>query len=187
MDLPQMFSRATDEFGRRVRVVSDDQWGRSTPCPEWSVRDLVNHLVNENAWVPHLLAGKTVEDLGDSLDGDLLRDDPQGAWSRAAAGAIAAIAEPGALDRTTHLSFGDFPAPDYVGQVLTDHVIHAWDLARAIGANESLDPELVSFAYDTLEPQVEQWRAGGAFGQPQEVPNDADLQIKLLGMTGRKA
>jgi uncharacterized protein (TIGR03086 family) len=66
-------------------------------------------------------------------------------------------------------------------------VIHAWDLARAIGADESVDPELVRFAYDEMVPQFEQWRTAGAFGPKVEVAEDADLQTKLLAEAGRTA
>jgi uncharacterized protein (TIGR03086 family) len=185
-DVPELYRRAVEQFGALLQSVRDDQWDAPTPCADWSVRDLANHVIGENRWMPPLMEGKTVADVGDALDGDLLGDDPSGEWDRAAKEALAAAEEPGALDRTVHLSFGDFPGRDYVGQVTSDHVIHAWDLARAIGADESLDPDLVRFAYDELVPQFDQWRQAGAFGDKVEVPEDADLQTKLLAEAGRK-
>ena len=71
--------------------------------------------------------------------------------------------------------------------MLTDHVIHAWDLARGIGAKDRLDAERVDFASHFLEPQAEAWRAGGAFGEEVKVSHSADTQTRLLAMTGRKA
>lgn len=184
-DVLDLYDRAMDAFGALLRRVPDDRWSAPTPCSDWTVRDLANHVIGENRWMPPMMAGRTVEDVGDELAGDLLGEDPASAWDEAAAGALAAVREPGALDRTVHLSFGDFPGRFYVGQVLSDHVIHSWDLARALGAGEKLDEELVRFAYDELVPQFEEWRKAGAFGPKVEVDDSADLQTKLLAEAGR--
>ena len=186
-EIVELYRRAVDQFGGLVGQIRDDQWSSSTPCTDWDVRALVNHIVNENLWMPPLLAGKTIEEVGDRFDGDVLGDDPHQAWKQASEEAVGAASQPGALERTTHLSFGDVPGREYVSQVLTDHVIHAWDLARGIGANERLEAELVDFAYGYLEPQADAWRAGGAFGERVEVPSHANRQTKLLAISGRKA
>lgn len=185
-DIVDVFRRAVDQFGTFVEQVKDDQWSSSTPCTEWDVRALVNHLVNEDVWMPPLLEGKTIEEVGDKFDGDLLGDDPKQSWKQASEEAIAAAGQDGVLERTVHLSFGDFPGEGYLGQVLTDHVIHAWDLARGIGANDQLDADTVQFAYDFLAPQAEAWRSAGAFGEKVEVDDSADTQTKLLAIAGRK-
>ena len=96
-----------------------------------------------------------------------------------------AIASPGVAERTVHVSFGDIPGDDYVAQLVIDHTVHAWDLARAVGADEELDPELVEFALERLAPQVEDWRAAGAFGARVAVAPDTDRQTELLALTGR--
>ena len=186
-ELVELYRKAVDQFGGLVEQVRDDQWSSSTPCTEWDVRALVNHIVNENLWMPPLFEGKTIEEVGDRFDGDMLGEDPKQAWKQASEEAVGASAQPGALERTVHLSFGDFPGKEYLAQVLTDHVIHAWDLARGIGANDRLDAELIDFATHYLEPQVEAWRAGGAFGDEVKVKHSADAQTRLLGMAGRKA
>lgn len=185
-DLVELFERSVDGFGERVHAVPDDGWHGSTPCTDWDVRTLVNHLVNEARWMAPLLAGKTIDEVGDALDGDLLGDDPKAAWGAAAAEAKAAVAEPGAAERTVHLSFGDTQGSDYIAQVLGDHVIHTWDLARAVGADERLDPELVALVLAGLAPQVEEWRSAGIFGDRVEVADDADAQTRLLALTGRR-
>jgi uncharacterized protein (TIGR03086 family) len=186
-DVNDLYRRATQHFGDLIKQVKDEQWEASTPCPDWTVRELANHVIGENRWVPPLMEGKTIEDVGNALDGDLLGNDPGSEWDSAAKEALAAAEEPGAFERTVHLSFGDFPGRLYVGQVLSDHVIHAWDLARAIGADEKLPEDLVRFAWDELSPQFELWREGGAFGSKVEVGEDADLQTKLLAESGREA
>jgi uncharacterized protein (TIGR03086 family) len=179
-----MYRRSIEEFGQRVMAIGAGDWARPTPCTDWGVRDLVRHLVYEELWAPPLLAGATIAEVGDRFEGDILGDDPQVAWKEAAAHALAAAA-PSVLRRTVHLSFGDFPGQEYLGQLTADHVIHAWDLARGINADERLDPELVQFVYDFMAPQADQWAAAGVFAPPVDVPADADLQSKLLAMSGR--
>src|SRR6266508_2731945 len=77
-----LHARALERYGQLVQAIRDDQWNHPTPCTEWDVRVLVNHLVSENLWMPPLLEGKTIADVGDSLDGDLLGDDPKATWNR---------------------------------------------------------------------------------------------------------
>ena len=180
----EMYRRSVEEFGQRVMAIGPEDWGRPTPCSDWNVRELLRHLVYEELWAPPLLEGKTIADVGDRFEGDILGADPPAAWKEAAAGAVAA-GSADVLDRTVHLSFGDVPGRDYLGQMTADHVIHAWDLARGIGGDDRLDSELARFVYDFLAPQADMWRGAGVFGPAVPVPDDADVQSKLLGLTGR--
>ena len=185
-DLVGLFARAVDGFGRRFEAIGPDQWGAPTPDAEWDVRLLANHVLVEGLWAPPLLDGLTIADIGDRFDGDQLGDDPQATWRAASAAAIAAVRRDGALDGSVHVSFGDIPATEYVTQVLCDHVIHSWDLSRGIGADDQLDDDLVEFAWAYFEPNAEAWRAGGSFGPKVELPPGADLQSRLLALTGRR-
>lgn len=182
-----LYRRAVEQFGTRVHLVAAGQWDLPTPCSEWNVRQLVNHLAGENAWAVPLLAGATIAEVGDSLDGDLLGDDPAGEWDRLAAAATAAAGGDDVLERTVHVSFGDIPGREYLSQLTIDHVIHAWDLARALGVEEHLDGVLVDFAYRSLSPQAEGWRAAGVLGPAVEVAADASTQTRLLALSGRGA
>ena len=183
-DVIGLYRRAVDEFGARVRVVGSDQWSLPTPAAEWDVRALVTHVLNENQWVAPLLEGLTIEEVGDRFEGDQLGDDPYGAWTDVVVAALAACRPDDAPLRVVHVS-GDITAEDYLAQVTTDHVVHTWDLARAIGADEHLDTELVDFALGYLAPQAENWRAAGAFGPAIKAPTGADRQTELLALTGR--
>jgi len=80
-DLVELHRQALDAFGERVRGVSDVAWRQPTPCSEWDVRALVNHVVVENLWIPPLLAGKRIEDVTDIAEGDVLGDEPRRAWT----------------------------------------------------------------------------------------------------------
>lgn len=186
MDAAEFHRRACDEFGKRVAEIGDDQWDKGTPCDEWSVRDLVNHIVNENRWILPLLEGKRVDEVGDALDGDLLGSDPKGAWTDSVSESQDAIARLGGKEDPVHVSFGDIPRADYIKQVASDLALHAWDLARAIGADEKLDPELVDASHDVIAPYVDLARDAGSYGEKVEVPPDADKQTKVLALIGRK-
>ncbi len=181
------FGFAMGEFDRRVRAVRADQWGDPTPCTEWDVRALVDHLVVEQLWAPLLLDGATMEDVGDRFDGDQLGDDPVAAWERAAAASREAFAAPGALRRSVALSYGDRPADEYCQEMTMDLTVHAWDLARGIGADERLDEELVRDVLGFIEPRVEELVGTGLFAQPVAVGEDAAAQTRLLALLGRRA
>ncbi len=185
-DLVWLFRRAVDEFSRQVEAVGPGQWTAPTPDDEWDVRALVNHVTVEDLWAPPLLDGRTLAEVGDRFDGDQLGHDPLATWRRASGDAVAAVGAHRVLERTVHVSFGDIPGREYVSQLTCDHVIHAWDLARAIGADERLEPELVEFAYGYLEPQADAWRGAGVFGPQVEVPDGGDRQAALLALSGRR-
>lgn len=180
-----IMATACEGFTRRLADVRASQWGRSTPCTDWDVRTLVNHVVGELLWVPPLLAGQTIAEVGDRLDGDVLGDDPLATCRDGSTAAVVAAGEPGAQERTTHLSFGDLPGSKYLAQVTTDVIIHTWDLARAIGADDRLEDELVGFARDVLTPQIEMWRGAGVLGMALEPGPDASEQDRFLALTGR--
>src|SRR5262249_38507083 len=96
-DLMTLFRRAADGFGARVHQIADGQWHNDTPCTDWDVRVLVNHVTVEQLWVPPLTGGSTIADVGDTLDGDQLGDDPVAAWDAAVAASAAAFGTPEGL------------------------------------------------------------------------------------------
>jgi uncharacterized protein (TIGR03086 family) len=184
MDAPEIYRRASAEFAARVHAV-DGRWDAPTPCTEWDARTLVNHLVNEERWAPPLLAGATIEEVGDRFDGDLLGDDPVASFEDAAGAALTAVQD-AALDMPVHLSFGDHPAREYITQLAADHLVHAWDLARGIGADETLDPEAVEVLMDWFDPMEAAYRTMGVIGPRVELPAGAGPQDRLIAMFGRK-
>jgi uncharacterized protein (TIGR03086 family) len=187
MDIPAMFRAAVAEFDARVRQIGDHQWQAATPDEDWRVRDLVNHVAGEDLWAPPLLAGSTIAEVGDRFDGDVLGADPGAAWTVASAGAVRAVGEQSAMDRIVHLSFGDFPGRGYTLQLFADHLIHAWDLARAIGADERLDAGLVASCATWFETMEDGYRSAGAIAARPPVPDAADAQTVLLARFGRHA
>ncbi|MFD7644413.1 TIGR03086 family metal-binding protein [Kitasatospora sp. NPDC059795] len=186
-DLLALHARALEHFGRLVRAVPDDRWQAPTPCTDWTVRQLVGHLTYEQLWVPDLLAGATVAEVGDRYDGEQLGDDPAAVWTAAADAARAAFGEPGALRRTVHLSYGRRRAAGYAREMTVDAIVHGWDLAIGIGADARIDQAAVAFALDELGPQTGALAASGLFADAVPVPADADPQTRLLGLVGRDA
>ena len=108
-DQAELHHRAVEEFGRRVQAVGDDQWELPTPCSDWNVRQLVNHLVYENRWTVPLIGGSTIAEVGDRYEGDLLGEAPKAAWDESSAEAVRAVGADGALERGVDLSSGPTP------------------------------------------------------------------------------
>lgn len=185
MDLVEMFGRSTTRFGDLVRRVADEQWSAPTPCEEWDVRALVNHVTAEQMWAPHLVAGETMAEVGDRYDGDLLGDDPVAAWAAAVGPSVSAFAEPGALDRTVHLSYGDETCSEYLLQMLTDAAVHGWDLARAIGADPAIDTDIAEHLIGAMTERRDLLRASGVFGEPVATASGAEPTDRLVALLGR--
>jgi uncharacterized protein (TIGR03086 family) len=185
MDVVDRYQDASLAFGRHVHDVGPEQWSRPTPCDEWDVRALVNHLVGENRWAVELFAGRTVAEVGQRLDGDLLGDDPVAAWDASAAAALGAVREPGAMDRIVHLSFGDFRGAEYTEQLAADLLVHGWDLARAIGGDGALDPGLVAACSEWFAGWEEGYRGAGAIGPRPAGDGAGDQASRLLVAFGR--
>ncbi|MEV0598334.1 TIGR03086 family metal-binding protein [Streptomyces sp. NPDC050315] len=186
-DILRRHGEAIELFGDRVHAVGKDQWDAATPCANWTVRDLVNHLTAEQLWVPRLVRdGATIEDVGEDFSGDVLGENPVATWDRAAVAAVAAFTEPGALDRRVHLSYGRTGAAAYCSQMTMDAVVHAWDLSRAVGASEELPKELVTAALREVEPYAAELSESGLFAPAIEPPPGADDQTRLLCLLGRR-
>jgi len=186
-DVVDLHRRSVERFAELAHRVGADQWALATPCSGWDVRQLVNHLVSEERWTAPLMSGATVAEVGDRFEGDLLGPDPAAAAAAASKEAADAVSEPGAVDRTVHLSFGDFPGAEYASQLFADHLVHTWDLAKAIGADDRLESDLVSACatwYDAVEDMYRQY---GAVGPRVPLPRDAGDQARLLARFGRDA
>ncbi|GAA1417580.1 TIGR03086 family metal-binding protein [Catellatospora coxensis] len=185
MDLLNGYRASLAEFTDRVAQVRPEQWTSPTPCTEWDVRSLVNHLVGEDRWTVPIFAGATIDDVGDRFAGDLLGADPVAAAADAAREAEAAVTAPGAMDRIVHLSFGDTAASEYAYQLTADHLVHAWDLAVALGVDPQLDPQAVRVVADWFDTEEHAYRGAGVIGPRIDLPDGSDPQDRLLAAFGR--
>jgi uncharacterized protein (TIGR03086 family) len=185
MDLPQIHERALSATATLVDGVAARQMDLPTPCDGWSVRELLNHIVGGNYWAAELAAGKTIDEVGDRLDGDTLGDDPSAAYRASAEAAAAAFNAPGAMDAPCAVSYGPVPGSVYCGHRIVDVAIHGWDLAKATGQDTTIDPELVDAVAAIVAPQVDLLSGSGMFGTTVVVAADADAQTRLLSQLGR--
>jgi uncharacterized protein (TIGR03086 family) len=174
---------AADHVGGLVHAVPAGAWRNPTPCGDWSVRDLVNHLTAEHLWVPPLLAGKTLADVGDRFDGDVLGDDPPAAWDAAITASLGSWAM-AREDQEVDLSQGPAPAGEYADQMLVDLVVHAWDLAKGAGLDDAIDEQRAKHVIAYLEPKVAGWAGAGVFAEAVTTDRTDD-GARLVAMTGR--
>jgi uncharacterized protein (TIGR03086 family) len=192
---PDVFRLADRALARVVAQILPDQWDmilpssfatRSRPEPP-SLRRLVNYHAYDDAWVPDMLAGLTMDDAGsDKFDGDLLGDDPVASFEAIVERACSAAAGVTDLDATAHLSFGDYTVREYFWQINQFRALRAYDIAREIGVDPDLAAELVQGLWDEVSPHAEEWRSIGVFPAAVAVPEDATLLDRLLGLTGRQ-
>jgi uncharacterized protein (TIGR03086 family) len=185
MDTGEMHRRTVDWWTSRLAAVGDDQWSGLTPCSDWDVRELVNHVTGEDLWTVPLLEGRTIEEVGDRYDGDLLGDSPVAAGQSAAGAAVTAVADLLPQCETVHLSYGDERADEYVWQLCADHLVHGWDLAAAVGSDATMPEDLVAALTEWFSPREEGYRSAGVIGDQRPLPGDA--QGDLLARFGRDA
>jgi uncharacterized protein (TIGR03086 family) len=182
MSVAAQWQVVADGFSARVDGVEPDGWSAPAPCAGWTARDVVGHLVE---WVPPFLdagAGIEIRDLP-SVD-----DDPAASWLALRTAIDALLADPGLSEaRFEHPQAGSHPLDGAIEMfIVGDVVIHTWDLARATGQDETLDPEVVHgmlLGMEVLPPGM--LEASGQYGAAVDVGPDADEQTRLLALTGR--
>ena len=187
MDLPEVHAQALEATRPRVAGGGAHPWGAPTPCDDRAGRTLLNHITSGNFWVTPLVAGQTIEEVGDRLDGDVLGDDPLATYEASAGEAAASFRGPGAMDAPVAVSYGPVPGSVYCGHRFIDVLIHGWDLATATGQNTTLPSDLVEACFEVVEPQRQLLEGSGQFGTVQQVGEHADRQTQLLAILGRQA
>ena len=166
--------RIATRFSIVVDAVSD--WDAATPVPEWSARDVVHHLTT---WLPHFLAGCGVE-MG---AGDV--DDPVGSW-RTQTATLSALLATRSEEIVTHPFLGTKPIADLLAQVYLDDVfMHTWDLARAAGLDDHLDPAICEAMVTGMEQMEDVMRGSGHYGPRWPGDPGPDPQRRLLAFIGR--
>jgi len=173
--------RIAGAFTATVEGVAPGAWERPAPVEGWVARDVVRHLVE---WFPAFLSGAAGITLpaGPSVD-----DDPVGAWRTHSEGVQALLDDPVTAHREYDFApIGTMTLADALAMIYTPDVfMHRWDLARATGQDETLDPELCAAMLEGMLPLDDMLRQSGQYGPRVEVPDDADPQTKLLAFIGR--
>jgi uncharacterized protein (TIGR03086 family) len=189
-ELAARYRRRADAFEAKVAAVAPEQWANQSPCEKWTARDVVDHIVS--------MHGVMLRPVNKALPkAPTVAEDPLGAFQAARASVEAVLDDPGLAGADCDTPAGRMTAADHIDQVVSDDlVLHGWDLARATGQDETMDPADVErlWASTSAIPAevMVRYRTPGAFGPGIEVfgpevkvPEDASLQDRLLGLVGR--
>ena len=176
MDLVERYEEAAGGFTDRLDAVTDDQWSNPTPCTDWDVRQLVDHVVTIQRQIPDSL-DEPVDDDGADL---------RSTWRAVRDAAVTALHQPGVMERTISGIRGEMPVEMALLPRLSDLTVHTWDLARATGGDERLSPETAAMVLERLRPNDEALRASGSFGPKIDPPPGAGAQVELLCFLGRR-
>lgn len=197
----ETFVQADQHLNGVVDQIEDDQWDVELP-PDFPTRDdssytlrqILDYQAYDEAWIPSIVAGKTIEEVGQEAFGepignDLLGDDPKAAFASLVERSVEAVQALGDGDldtRVVHYSYGDYPLREALWHAIVFRATRAYDFAKAVGIDSDLPQDLTQAVWDIVEPHAEEWRALGVFGPAAHVAGDAPLQDRLLGLTGRQ-
>lgn len=174
-----LYTRVSQGFDDRVRNVQPDQWIAPTPCTDWTVNDLVKHLIGTHHFMLSFL-GQVHEAPGD--DADLVEH-----WTKARQAIIDALSDPAVADKVVKAPFGEMPFRSVGGGLLVgDTLFHTWDLARATGQDETLDADACATVLENMAPMDEMIRGAGRFDAKIASDDGADIQTRLLNFGGRQ-
>jgi uncharacterized protein (TIGR03086 family) len=185
MDHVTQLLRARSEFGRRLTDVHTEHLTLPTPCSQWTVRQLLAHVIGGDHAYVDLLHGGSADQVRSLLATYDIGEDPLEQFQHSAGKVITAFGEPGALERTVAHPMRNLPGSQLLNMRVTEWTIHSWDLARAVNTDDSLDPELVTLIYTRMAPRAHSLASTGYFQPPAGLPDTAPLQDKLLDLLGR--
>ncbi|MBC7546934.1 TIGR03086 family protein [Candidatus Saccharibacteria bacterium] len=189
MDAAELFTKCLAQATLVVKQVRPDHYANPTPDADWTARDLVEHMVTELSWLPDLLEGQTIGEVGDKYDADFIDDtvsDLSVVWQNAADRADAAVLDVDP-EEVAHLSYRDVSIENYLEQAASDQLIHAWDLAEAIGMSVVFDVDVISAVTAYANRNQSNMAGSGMFGAPLSVDAAETAQTKLLALFGRSA
>lgn len=180
-DAAERFRKIAAGFTARAQAVPAGAWSNPAPPAGWDARDVVRHLVE---WIPDFWSRHA----GIGLPtGPPVDDDPLGAWLALRDGLQAMLDDPEVASREQDLPMGRMTVEAAVDMICTNDVfLHTWDLARATGLDETLDPDEVHTMLEGMEPMDDVLRTSGHYGPRVEVPAGADEQTRLIAFIGRR-
>ncbi|MGH3672476.1 MAG: TIGR03086 family metal-binding protein [Pseudonocardiaceae bacterium] len=178
-EVADRYSTIADGFTARVEGVQGEGWLAPSPCPEWAARDVVAHVIDTHYRILATLDG--AEQPAVSPDDDLPMR-----WSAVTGVLVDTINDEAIASKIVKSMIGEQPFGSLVGSLLCiDTLVHTWDLARATGQDEHLDPAAVATAMGFLAPLDDVIRRPGGFGPKIESEPGADEQTKFLNFCGR--
>ena len=185
MNVVELHDRALDALGTTIEKIDLSQLDDSTPCAEFDVRALLNHVIGGNYRFVAIARGEPGASV--PAGGDFVRDDALGPYRKSAAALSEAWADPSLLARTVQMPFGDFPGEFALGVHLVEAVVHSWDLACATGQPTDLDPVLCDAAWQRTRDVDDSFRGPGRpFGPAVAPPPGATATERLVSWLGRQ-
>lgn len=182
MDPIERIEKATAHAGKIVSGVQSDQLSNSTPCSEFDVRLLLNHVIGGLEMLREAASGGTAV----RPEGDQFGDSPGKTYDERRAKLIEAIRGEGVLDRAWKMPFGELPGQMMASIAFVEHVTHGWDLAKATGQDTTIPDDLVNESLEVVTPMDAMWRMPGVCGPKIDVPADASLTDQFAGFMGRQ-
>ena len=172
-------------FDHIMRAVPAAAWDNPSPCSEWTARDVAGHAMGVvNNVGARAGVGKALDVFKDV--GAIAGPDPYATWVDIRTRTLAALDRRGALQTSVTSSLGNVVLDDYILQMTLDIVVHTWDVARATGGDERLDPQLVAVSHarlQNLDPSIA--RAPGRYAEAVATQGAMDPQTELLRFAGR--
>lgn len=181
--------KVVGEANRVIGGITPEQLDSPTPCADWDVRALLNHMTGgSDMFAEGVNLGQLSDErVGELLGTDRIGDDPQGTFAAASQRALDAFGTPGAAEKMVTLPFGTMPAGVALNIAIFDVTVHTWDLAKATGQSTELDPQVLEPALAVGEQMItDDMRNGGVFGPAVSVPDDAPTQDRLAAFAGRQ-
>ncbi|MEV4015588.1 TIGR03086 family metal-binding protein [Nonomuraea angiospora] len=185
-EIADRYRTRADIFAAKIAAVAPGRWSNPSPCAEWTARDVVGHIVDMHAAM--------LSPLGRSLSpAPPVEEDPAAAFTAARADVESLLTDPATAAREIDTPGGRMSVEQHIDQVVSaDMVLHGWDLARATGQDDTIDPAEIEEMWPAVQRIPDEMRVPGAFGPgivvfgPEvEVPGDAPLQHRVLGLLGR--
>ena len=183
MDPIERIERATQHASKAVHGMTTDQLEAQTPCSEFDVRALLNHMLGGLEMLRDAASGGSPA----MPEGDQLGAEPAKEYDERAAKLLDVIKQPGTLDKTWKMPFGEFPGQMMAGIAFVEHVTHGWDVAKATGQDTTIADDLIAECREVVEPIEAMWRSmPNVIGAEVEVPESASATDRYAGFMGRQ-
>lgn len=181
----QPYEQAVASTRSVLENVQADQMSASTPCADWDVAGLINHVVGAQHFFLAGMTGQPPAGEQDFASGDYLA-----AFDEATSQALAAFSAEGALQEMKKLPFGEMPGAAVMGLASNDTFQHGWDLAKATGQSTDLNPQLAGAlleqAKQTIPDTFRGEQAGAPFGPEQQCADGSCNADQLAAFLGRQ-
>jgi uncharacterized protein (TIGR03086 family) len=173
MDLLDLYDQASEWTAAKV-AGAVDKLGSPTPCDDWNVRTLLNHMLDTQRYFIGAARGEDVSPPSPKPP-KLLGDDPVADFEQGRAEVLSTYGAPGVIEKT---------GPS-LGIAFSDQLLHGWDLARATDQEATMPAGLPEAAYELIHGRFTDDQRKGIFKPEVQVPDDASPQERLLAYTGR--